>query len=401
MILSFLLSSLVSAIHVDEWDITMNLPTYCIVVISIIMFVVGEQFGKRYRLKLFLSPDKSFMIKKPLILSRWIIGLLCIYMSVTMVLYYRESIRLAYEVGYTSGLVFQYSRLARGLGNSVSGLVEWMYLVATCFSYLLMYHTEKNIFQYGMKPRKFVLEFIVISLYLVTTVFTTGRTEIMYFCIFTFLIYLTYSSHNYSKIKLTPKLMFIAILVLIGFFGAFYLLGRLTGKSQIMDFEETISVYVGGSIAALNEYCNEPIINRGEFGQHTLFSLYTFLNNFGLKLEILERPLEFVQTGTLYTNVYTALRRYIQDFGYVGCSLIMLVIGLFFGNLYRHFLAARSDWSIIICAMSAFVLIEMAIEERFFMTLITPGFFYRLIVMYIICRIFISKFSHNDNYLER
>ena len=216
MILSFLLSSLVSAIHVDEWDITMNLPTYCIVVISIIMFVVGEQFGKRYRLKLFLSPDKSFMIKKPLILSRWIIGLLCIYMSVTMVLYYRESIRLAYEVGYTSGLVFQYSRLARGLGNSVSGLVEWMYLVATCVSYLLMYHTEKNIFQYGMKPRKFVLEFIVISLYLVTTVFTTGRTEIMYFCIFTFLIYLTYSSHNYSKIKLTPKLMFIAILVLIG-----------------------------------------------------------------------------------------------------------------------------------------------------------------------------------------
>ncbi len=381
----FSLSTLITTIHTFDWHVNFSITTSLLILCSLAFFLAGEQLGKNVSIEISAIKQEKGIIEKPIVIKPMYMFLVCVGMLVFAILYFNASIQLAYKVGYSGGdLALRYVRLAKTVGYTVDGVVGWLYIFATCVAYLLIYNTIKNIFKFKLPIRKFLLDIVSILLYMATTILTTGRTEIMYVCIYAFILYLVFSSKDKKHVLITPKVLGISILIVTVFFVSFYMLGNLTGKSQIMNLEKTISVYVGGSIAALNDFCDNIRFNDGPFGQHTLFGVYTFLDNLGFDVKILERPLEFVRTGSLTTNIYTALRRYLQDFGYVGCVAVMSFIGFFYGRLFHGFSRQTTDWRIILYSMSAFVLIEMAIEERFFMSLITPIFLYRIIIMYAI-----------------
>lgn len=387
----FLLSTIVAMIHFLEWDINMSLNTCAVIIFSLILLLIGERVGTVVAFRTKNKTTEKKVPKSRIFINRILMFFSVLFMVFTFIIYYKESIQLANNIGYSNGLIFAYIRLAKSLGEGLPSYVGYMYMAATCMAYMYTYIVLHNIIRIKCNLMSHKLELINIGIYLGLTILTTGRTELMYYIIYTLALYLMINAGISAKVRLSIKNICKAVAVVVMFFCAFYLLGFLTGKGQISTFEEMISLYVGGSIAALNEYIQNPVYNTtGTFGAHTLFGVFTLLNNFGFDIEILSRPLEFVEIGTMTTNIYTALRRYIQDFGYWGLSFIMLFIGIVFGKVHKAAIT-KSDFFVIVYAMSIFVAVEMAIEERFFMTFLTTGFLYKVCIIAILYHFIVAR----------
>ena len=132
------------------------------------------------------------------------------------------------------------------------------------------------------------------------------------------------------------KMIICALLV---FFVSFQLLGITTGKTGKKSTVEMIYEYSGASIIALdisiNEYNNNYIDDGRFFGEESFYGFYGFLNAMGIKVPNTILHLPFVTTGeNQRTNIYTALRTYLYDFGYFGTYLVQFILGLIIGFLY-------------------------------------------------------------------
>lgn len=117
------------------------------------------------------------------------------------------------------------------------------------------------------------------------------------------------------------------------------MLGITTGKTGKKSTVEMIYEYSGASIIALdisiNEYNNNYIDDGRFFGEESFYGFYGFLNAMGIKVPNTILHLPFVTTGeNQRTNIYTALRTYLYDFGYFGTYLVQFILGLIIGFLY-------------------------------------------------------------------
>ena len=245
---------------------------------------------------------------------------------------------------------------------------------------------------------------IPVALSLLTSVLSTGRTYLMYQIIAFSVIacVVSYRRNGWSE-RDNLKLVGGGILAGSIFASAFLLLGEIRGSvgangGEERDLLQTASLYLGGSIAALNQYVTSareatlsPMGMDHLFGENTLFGMYSFLRTFGYNIPTLEVPLEMTHfKHGVYTNVYTPLRRYLQDFGFFGVYACMFATGLIYGRLLRAVQRSSHALPAVIFAALYYPLVEIAIEERLFMDVLTSGTLYLTIyicvVYYLIVR---------------
>ena len=155
---------------------------------------------------------------------------------------------------------------------------------------------------------------------------------------------------------------------------AFYFAGLLTEKSlHYNNFFDNFANYFSSSIYALNCFIKFPEDFSGQSfaGIYTFTGIYSSFRKIGISVPEPIFILEYIKCGDYLTNIYTPLRRYYQDFGLLGDSLIMFLLGF----LYTRILLSnkRKYTSGIIIIISAYIyqpLFFMCIEERFFMNII-------------------------------
>ncbi|HFD1771432.1 TPA: O-antigen polymerase, partial [Enterococcus faecium] len=116
----------------------------------------------------------------------------------------------------------------------------------------------------------------------------------------------------------------ITLLVLI---IVFVYLGNLKGWAG-KSITDTLSLYFGGSIAALNNFVGQGVHNNHSFdsGLETFLGVQDLFNRLNGNVSNVTRILPFTEIGNsgVMTNVYTAIRRYLSDFGLTGliiCSM--------------------------------------------------------------------------------
>lgn len=143
----------------------------------------------------------------------------------------------------------------------------------------------------------------------------------------------------------------LVIIVLSLGFGAlllFFLSGVLTGKNFDYDsVTDNFANYFSSSIYALNEFIRNPeqfVPETDFFGIHCFFGIYTVLRKLGFRIPEPVVALEFIRCGKYETNIYTALRRYLQDFGMIGLSLIMAGLGALYKGLLRSIRHGNCPW---------------------------------------------------------
>ena len=398
----FIISSTIAAINKNNWYFQIEAYTVLIIVFSLIFFGLGELF-----LRLFFIKRNQFIIHdfkkdKVIEISSISITFIVILFGILFLNYYNETLKLAIKAGYeknNGNLMLYYARIASlnksGVFSHRNRLAEYSSTIckytAYVFSYIFLYN---KIIMNKKKSFKYLLPILI---YIPFIIYSTGRTQFIYLISVWIIVGSTFfmQKKNWNP-KYTMKIIKIGVSGILFFLVLFILAGSLKTKSLINDMFNNISIYIGLSIPSLDLYFkNIPYPDNKMFGEHTFYAIYGVLRALNHNIPQLYGPLEFVRFHNASGNVYSIIRRYHQDFGTYGLFIIMFFLGLFYSYLFLKYNNSRKKVGLIFYASIFSPIVEMSIEERFFMHIFSYPTIQGLIIMAILFKIFINKKNTN------
>ena len=101
----------------------------------------------------------------------------------------------------------------------------------------------------------------------------------------------------------------------------------------------TLSKYFGSSIYGLDILINNKTPQSFYFGEQTISILYTIFEKIGFEFKKLPLHSEFFEigNGADTSNIYTALRKPIIDFGILGMLVTRVCMGFIYGLIFRYY----------------------------------------------------------------
>jgi len=397
----YLISSFVAVINLDRWNETISANTVLIITIALIAFGIGQISSSVFKINKnaanAVNAVKIYKIYVPFyrILIAFSIGLMIVFLM------YKRLVVLATIGGYSgSGYILNYARVAIiHYDASWGALIGILQFFTMGIGYVFTYVFVNNILYEGKLFKGFkknLIYLLPIIPFILVEVMSTGRNGFIRLTAMTlFLGIITWKIQNGWKNanKKNFRLMIIASILLMAFYVTFIKLGDLTGKNLVYSLNDTISVYTGGSIVALDNYLENSQIKSINFGEETLYGLKFIFNKLGFDVLVENRHLEFIHFNNGYsTNVYTALRRYIHDYGYFGMVLVQFLIGLFFGVFYKLIKKRnKADLLIIIYAYVANALIMQSIDDSFLTVFLSVSQVFSIFFIVVCYKFFIKK----------
>lgn len=376
----FLVSLFFSILNIKKWGISFHLNTVLIILETIIIFMLGNSVIYLLpKKKLNYISDNKICIKPT---SLKIIILINIIFIILLYKYFQETYRLSIIGGNPGGynLMLAYARKAKLNFNSVSRLLSYSVFFVKAISYICFF-----IFSYVTIFGKFKIKNLFLLsptiIYCGFIILSTGRTAFIYLLIYVLIVYFILYQQKYNfSCKITKKIIFYGIISFIIFLIIFNLSGALKGsvltKERILS---RISVYVGSSLPAFDIYLNSTKVSNKYFGENSLFLIYNILRKLGYGIPKLYIPYEFVYFGGIETNIYSAVRRYYEDFGIEGLFFIVFLLGIFYGIFFHYASYKKNNFFILILyATLCFPVFEFPIEERFLMYIFPQGIIYNI-----------------------
>ncbi|WP_255376024.1 O-antigen polymerase [Cloacibacillus sp. An23] len=188
------------------------------------------------------------------------------------------------------------------------------------------------------------------------------------------------------------KLLFV-FFILFFVFAIFQ--GRIHSGNTLFN---SATVYAGGGIRAFDLFVKAPKDkNTGMLGNdETLMGIGSFLNmHLGIGKKPLG-PLEFRNiAGKNLGNIYTAFRRYYSDFGTFGIVFFSAILGFIMNYMYMKSknacIKGKTVFEVLLFSWMSRFIFYMPIEEYFYGSTITLSGIYKIVLLYILYRIFSEK----------
>ena len=415
MIGSFMLSALISLVAADRWQ-NIRINTVITILFGIAAFSIGDYVGskliihirgEKIRIPLkFFKNKKTKPLKASIDVSKILILFVCLFMVVIDFSYFKYIYSLSVVAGNTQGYsqMFEYARRAVVNSNyNAPPMAMWLQqgnIITECLGYIFLY-----VFTYNIIIAKKVncLYLLPCVLYLANLMTSTARIDVINYVCAIIIFYSVLSlKKNKKNLRLKPKIIVYAVIAIVAVLVSFRLLGYLTGKSDDRELWTDISTYGGSSIPALDVYLNSPRIPSDFFGQETLNRLYAILRRLHLtNVESYETTLPFIvfPDGSS-TNIYTGFRRYIQDYGYLGMSFVLLLMGLLYGAINNIIKKSRNiGVGIVIYAYFFYPVVMTFVDERFLISFTSLSVIYHVVYFLIIYRLIVGK-SKNVNLIS-
>ena len=392
----YLFSCFVMLIYYNEWNTDFSFITGLVIAFSVFCVFLGDFTATVIQRKRISQNDSAVEEDGPIIIGK-VSSVFCFLFSiVTAVLYFQEIRKIAAHSAYAQSIYGQaYSflmqvRWAKMLeGANVAYYVQQMFTCLHAMALVFLFIIIRNRIYYG-KQKRMVLPLLTVVIYIVTSFMTTGRASMLNFFIYAIVIgiildYKKREWHHRNNIRVIMKAVGLVGVALL----LFYIAGLLTEKSLHYDnFFDNFANYFSSSIYCLNKYIENPTrfsADTNFFGIHTFSGIYSFLRKLGLKIPDSIVALEFIRCGKYNTNIYTPLRRYLQDFTILGSSLIMFLIGFAYKRALMSLKRAKNfDLSCIVVGMFFYPLFFISIEERVFMDVIMMRSLYEIIYVVLI-----------------
>lgn len=395
----FVVSTLFAVANVNNWKFTISPLTVLVISLSLLFLGAGELFVRfcNYRhsqfRKIEWKPDYTGISVR----GATIFFIVAVF-GLLLVNYYRETVKLAEQAGYKSNsglLMLAYARTASlnesGDYESRSRIANYSYTfmqaIAYVFSYIFLYN---KIVVGKRRCAKYLLPVLLLFPYIVLS---TGRTTFIYLI----MVWIVVGSCFYmQKRRWNPRYVTRIIGIGLGgillFFLLFVLAGSFKSKTVMESAWKTISFYTGLSIPSLDYYfmkLNPPASEY--FGEHVFYGVYGVLRKFDSSIPKFYAPwAEFPSFNGTRGNVYTIIRRYHQDFGYFGLFFLMFCLGTFYSFLFLRFNNTRKHAGLLVYAFIFSPIVEMSIEERFFMNVISLSTLYMVVFTLLMFRVFIK-----------
>lgn len=275
--------------------------------------------------------------------ARWKNVLVIAFDILTMILYYKEAVRLsAYADSYwkSFGVMVAYKRVISYGDMSLNPIVNQMTKMVYSFGYVYMFIFMNNVFtsKENHRIRRNVEYLIPAFLFVAMSIIKGNRVDIMQLVVMAVFLYYMFLHRKVGWNKhISGKMLKKAIVVFVVGMVLFYYMKELVGRVSSLNFLEYITQYIGGSIQLLDQYVRESShVTDVPFGE-TLTGLITGLRKLGLTTASLRKQLEFryTPTGIYLGNVYTALRRYYNDAGWIGVVAFPAILSLIMNAFYR------------------------------------------------------------------
>lgn len=396
---SFALCVGLDALCAEEWNLPMHMNT-CIVILSgILSFGAGSYIVENSFFK-----EKSvafYRIEKFDIQSIWIV-MISLMLLCFLYLNFNEFYAISHKFTTSDNLSVMIRTVIEKLQAGevkYSTWYTWRMILAQGITYVTLFAFIFNAIYLRTYTYRFLLP-VLIFIPLLTV--TASRQDFLYLAIFILVstIFL-YQSKNKYNVKKLYKVLGILFCCFCMFLLFFFLSGILSGKIQFgMSPIKVLGHYAGTNISALDVFINQVIIPDDQyFGQITLTKVYNNLRSFGFNVP--ERNVyisTFVFFKGVSTNVYTAFRRYIQDYGYTGCVFIMF----FLGGLYSAFYSflkykAENCFYLIIYATYSYPIFLFCREERFMTSILSARCLFTVFIMFLVYTFCIRKSNKGDN----
>lgn len=392
----YIASLLVVIINENNWGLDITGDTFITIFVALFSLGMGDLFarslyGKIKKNNINQSKEIFNTALKPIIISKKYLIVMISIMLVTLVIQFKELYRLSIMAGNTEGYakMFEYGRkMLSQYGNStlLSLALATCSSISNFIAFIIIYN-KINL----KKQRVGILYIIILAIYIMQLILTTGRQNFIQFATAIIAMIFILIQRKYKNKDINKKLITIGISTIVLFLIVFFALGNLTNKS-FLGFNRTISLYLGGSIIGLDQYLNSPKIQPTYFGENTLFGIYAALKMIKINVPSLYAPLEMIFIGHDGVNIYTPLRRYIQDFSYIGMIFIMFYIGFIYTSVLIYIRNKKYVGSlIVIFAMFFYVITEIAIEERFFMMVVSFHGLYKSLIVVLLFWFFIQR----------
>lgn len=391
---TFLMGTLLAGVYTETWNLPMHVNTILIITVSLCLFFAGELLAKNCIVTSQGLPVDEFRLwpRRPFTLP-WAIF---IGLVLLMIVFFYFNFERFVEISHMMNNSNDFGKMLRNVNNAgvlkhinAGRFYAYRGLIAKSLAFCSLFCAISNWINFS--EYKNGLKFLILTLlYIPFIIISGGRQQFIYLTIFGVVSFLfLYQRKNQYSIHTVLKVFTFLLICLALFLLSFWLIGVANGKiGTNTSILRVLAHYAGTNISALDYFINESIIPDTQYiGTMTLSNYYTKLRKLGFDLPVYYMYIyDFVHFEDITTNVYTALRRYIQDYGYVGCAMITFLLGLIYSAWY-YFLKYRSSngsFSLILYSAFCYPVFLLFREERFFNEILINTTVYMVVLFYII-----------------
>ena len=391
----FLISIFVNLLNTNRWGTSYSLKALTYIIMGLLSMILGEYIFRMIDNRSSIYKSRADHIKTkyyhPYYLSCTSTILIIIISFSCLIIDLKIMSNITGYIQIFSSLRYARSLLTSGIfKKGIVGRVVFVLNKSICFIEIYVFLYNKVL----ADTKNNYANIIPIILFLIEAVLSTGRVEFMRvitYSLFVFIqFYIKKTKNLYEQVK---KIFLSAFCALIIFLIIFTFLGRLIGKGRYNTAIDVIYYYTGSSIYLFNKYISNPKYTSNKyFGEHTLYGIYNALHYIFPTIKHISNPaLEMGYIPNWYSNLYTAFRRYYQDFGFCGLIIIPMFLGLFYAKLETKAKSAKNcDWKCIFYAYSIYPVIEIAIEDRFLVNYLSFSNMFQIAILYVVY-LFVTK----------
>lgn len=374
-----------AAIYTVNWNLPMHFITAMTIIVMVFLFVVGGAIAKSVTVNSYIQSNKTnqFILPDPL----W--ALIMIILLGFLFLNYHDFLDLAREVTTTNKFSEMLMPVIDGITHQrihFSRLHSYRLTIATIISYCSVIGIWVNLIQ--KKWKDFLKWLLILILYLPFLILTGGRQPFLYLCLFMMISFLLiHRKMDLNDTSSYKSEILIISVSLVVFLAVFLGIGVVNGKVDASKgFLRVLGHYFGMNIATFDVFMNEmTIIDTPYIGKTTLNAVYSFLNHRGFDIPEGNMYITLFTNFQIYsTNVYSAFYRYITDYGFIGCGIIMFLYGYLVTKFY---IAIRNQGypltMILIYAYIAYPFFLLGREERLMNELVSTATIYTLVGMFL------------------
>ena len=227
---------------------------------------------------------------------------------------------------------------------------------------------------FGKRKLQKAFIFIPILVAMICIAFSTDRNIFLRLFIYAACLWVLFYSGSIdeNKRKKNWHIFKYAIVLLAVLVTVFYGLGKAKGYTS--NFERMIGIYGGSGLYNFNIYLHNFSGRDLQLGNSTFSTLQNTLRALGLIdgkysniLVVDEMIVHYSSNGYIYdSNVYSAMRPYLEDFGYLGMFIYPFIMGAFFELLYWFSKTYIFGFSWICYALLIYPVLFFTILEQFF-----------------------------------
>ena len=399
LVVSTIISALFVIMNYHNWNVLedFSLKTVTLFFGAEIFFLIGSISAKFLFASLPKRKRKLYYNYHPIIINKNIIALSFIFVIFSGIIYFFNLLQKS-GLSYT-GFISYMTLIRPMLKNneiSISFISLQLLNISKILAYIFSYIYIWNLITF--KEKKYVY-LLVPTIYIIVSLLTSGRIYFIYYAIFVYTLFFLLIKKNvrFSLRKIIKFIIYISIFLFF-FFILFAVLANMVGRNTSHSIFVQLSVYIGGPLISFNKFVNSFNFSKPDYlVEETLIGIYQVLRKIGIIDVPLTRHLPFVQFGDNWGNVYTAMRRYIHDYGIIASMIIVSCIGFIYEFFYG--LISKKTYLSLHCflyAMWIYPIPMMIIDDLFLSNLLGINTIYDLFFLLLLYRIFIKK-----NYVER